>query len=304
MEAILRFKKVAGPKIIDWRRYRRALEGPMTNLALISTGCLLCVVAMNGILIPHNLLAGGLVGLSILIHYLVSSLDLGMIYLLLNIPLAILGWRSISHRFMAYTIYGMLFFSFAAGVIHPEMPDISDPMLAALLAGVINGVGAGLILRSLGSAGGLDILVIHLNRKFGLKMGSVIAAINGLVLTAGAYFYDLEMLLYSIICVYSAGRVTDAILTGFNSRKSMMIISDAAEEIADAILKDNGRGVTFLKGEGAFSRNAKKVIFTITTLTEMSKIKSLIYTIDPHAFVVINDTLEVMGSRHGKGRVY
>lgn len=291
-------------KHIEWTRHMEALKPVPVNLALICAGCLLCVIGMNAVIIPYNFLTGGLVGLAILIHYLFSWVEIGWTYLLLNIPLAILGWRHISRRFMAYTVFGTIFFSLAAAHLHPTVPDIKDPMLAALLAGVINGVGCGLILRSVGSAGGLDILVIYLNRRMGLRMGYVIIAMNSMILLAGAYFYDLEMLLYSIICLYASGRIADAIITGFNKRKSLMIITDRADEVARAILSDKGRGVTFLKGEGAFSGKDKNVIFTITSLTELSKLKALVLNIDPKAFIVVNDTLEVLGTRHGMGRVY
>lgn len=274
------------------------------NLALIMTGSVICVIGINALVIPFNFLSGGVVGMSILAHYLVPSLPVGWIYLLLNIPLALVGWRHISRRFMVYSVIGMVFFSVAAATIQPPVPDLQDPMLSALFAGVICGTGAGLILRSVGSAGGFDILVIYLNKRFGLRIGAVIFLLNAAVLLAGGLIYDLEMLLYSIVCLYSSSRTADAVISGFNQRKSMMVISDHADTIARTILADKGRGVTFLKGEGAFTGSPKKVIFTITGITELSKMKELIWQEDPNAFMVINDTLEVLGKRHGRGRVY
>lgn len=295
---------VASAKKIDISRPLEGLKVPALNLTLICVGSIICVIGMNGLLIPFNLLSGGLVGISILFHYLLPFMDIGWIYFFLNIPFAVLGWCTISRRFMAYTLFGMLFFSFAAATIHPEFPQIKDPMLAAIFAGVICGFGGGLILRSIGSAGGMDILAIYLNKRFGFRIGAINFAFNAGILTAGAFLYDIQMLLYSVISLYAGSRVVDAVLTGFNSRKSLMVISDRAGEIADKILADKGRGVTFLKGEGAFTHTEKKVIFTITAMTELSKMKELVFTIDPNAFLVVNDTLEVLGSRHGRGRVY
>ncbi len=156
----------------------------------------------------------------------------------------------------------------------------------------------------MGSAGGLDIVSVYLNKRFGFRIGAIGFAANTLVLGAGALLYDLDLTLYSIIFLFIGARVTDAVITGFNKRKSIMIISDNAQEIADTILARQGRGVTFLKGEGAFTKKEKKIIFTITSLTELPKMKELILSLDPDAFVVVNDTLEVLGKRHGKGRVY
>jgi uncharacterized membrane-anchored protein YitT (DUF2179 family) len=203
-----------------------------------------------------------------------------------------------------YSLFGLLFFSASLSIIHPPIPDISDPILAAILAGVICGTGAGLILRSLGSTGGMDILGIYLNKRFGFRIGTVLFASNALVLIAGAYLYDIQLSLYSVIFLYTSGKLTDAILTGFNRRKALIIISEKSENIGQKILTQIGRGVTYLKGEGAFTGSEKNVIFTITTLTELPKMKELILSEDPEAFIVVNDTLEVLGKRHGRKKVY
>jgi uncharacterized membrane-anchored protein YitT (DUF2179 family) len=177
-------------------------------------------------------------------------------------------------------------------------------LLAALLSGVICGVGAGLILRSLGSAGGLDILAIYLNKHFGFRTGTVLFAFNSLIVLSGAWLLDLEKALYSIIYIFVCSRVINLVIKGFSDRKSIMVISDVAEDIAAEVLKHNGRGVTFLQGEGAYSHQKKKVILTITNLTDLPKIKELVLKCDPKAFVVINDTVEVLGARYGAPRVY
>lgn len=274
------------------------------NLGLITLGSILFAIGMNSILIPKGFLSGGLVGMAMIVHYLLQNWDIGFIYFLLNIPLVVLCWFSISHRFMYYSFLGMIIFSVAAGLIKPGVVEIKDPILAALLAGMICGTGGGIILRSLGSAGGLDILTVYLNKKFGFRMGTVIFFSNALVLMAGALLFDLERALYSMIYYYASTRVIEAILAGFNKRKSLLIVSDQAQGIAEKIIHEVKRGITFLHGEGAYTGEEKKVIFTVTSLTELPKIKDLVHQIDPDAFVVVNETLEVLGKRHGKLKVY
>ena len=274
------------------------------NIGLISLGSIIYVYGLNGILVPQGLLNGGVVGLSILIHYLIPVAGIGSIYLLLNIPLVFLGWMHVSRTFMLYTLYGILFFSFVAAAFQPEELPISDPILAALLAGVLCGTGGGMILRSMGSAGGLDILSVYLHKKLGLRMGAIFFASNALILTAGAFLYDIERALYSIIFLYTSGRIMVAVITGFNRRKSLIVISDYAQDIANTILEKKGRGVTFLNGEGAFTQKEKKVIFTITTLIELPKMKKTIMSIDPKAFIVVNDTLEVLGRQQSGSREF
>jgi len=274
------------------------------NVSLIGGGSIIYVFGLNGVLVPQGFLNGGLVGIVMLVHYLFPVMGIGMLYFLLNIPLVVLGWKHISRTFMLYSIVGIFIFSLVTAVVYPPVFTIDDPILAALLAGVFCGVGGGLILRSMGSAGGLDILSVYLNKKFGFRIGTIFFGVNTLVLMAGAFFYNLNLTLYSIVFLFTHGKVMDAIITGFNRRKSLLVISDKARHIADAMLERKGRGVTFLNGEGAFTGKEKKIIFSITSIVELPKTKEMILSLDPDAFIVVNDTLEVLGKRHGKGCVY
>uniref|UniRef100_A0A832A0U0 YitT family protein n=1 Tax=Desulfacinum infernum TaxID=35837 RepID=A0A832A0U0_9BACT len=274
------------------------------NVSLIVLGSLVYVLGMNAVLIPQKLLSGGVVGVAVILHYLYPSVDVGHFYLVSNIPLMLLGWFSVSRRFMGYTLFGMVFFSLAASWVKVPSVTVSDPLLAAVLAGVWCGVGGGIMLRSLGSAGGLDILAVYLNTRWGIRVGVTYMAANAVVLGVGGYFFGLEKALFSIVYVYASGRVVDAVMVGFNRRKMVLIISSKAQETADFILYGIRRGVTFLKGTGGYSGEDRDVILTVTTLTELPKLKEAIFRIDPHAFVIINDTLEVLGKRHGTLKVY
>ncbi len=276
----------------------------LLNCALIMSGSVIFVLGIHSLLVPQHLLSGGVVGIALIFHYLYPSVDVGLAYLLINIPLMALAWFYVGRRFMAYSLFGMLFFSFAAHVLKTPPIVISDPILGALLAGIMCGLGGGIVLRSLGSAGGLDIVAVFLNKRFGLRTGVVVNSANCTVLLAGCYLFGLERTLYSVIYVYASSRVIDSILSGFNRRKVVFVVSERAREIARDILRKANRGVTFLKGEGAYTGRRREVIFTVAALTELPKLKDLIFDLDPDAFVVVNDTLEVLGKRHGKRRVY
>jgi len=274
------------------------------NLCLISAGSLIFVIGMNSVLIPSKLLSAGVTGIALIFHYLFPELNVGLAYFLLNLPLMLLGFFSISRRFLLYTVYGMGFFSLTAAFIKPPAAAIQDPILAALFAGIICGVGVGVILRSIGSTGGVDILAVYVNQKFGFRPGSVSLVFNAVVLMVGGYFFGLEVALCTLIYVFTSSRVLDAVLTGFNQRMSTMVISEKTDEMAKEIFKKVNRGVTFLKGKGAFTGQERDVLLTITTLTELPKLKDVIFSIDPGAFVVVNNTLEVLGKRHGSRKVY
>jgi uncharacterized membrane-anchored protein YitT (DUF2179 family) len=275
----------------------------LINLGLIALGSLIFIIGMNGILVPHGFLSGGVVGLSILIHYLFPLTSVGVVYFLLNVPLVILGWFNISRRFMLFTLFGTLFFSVLAALYYPKFPEIKDPILAALSGGVICGVGAGLILRSLGSAGGTDIIAVYLYNKFGLRVGLVTFFLSAAILLAGAFLYDLEMTLYTLIYLYTQGTITDAIMVGFNQRKTLMVISDHVQTIAQKMV-ENGRTATFFKGVGAYSGNERNVLYTVTNFIELPQMKDFIFKQDPDAFVVVYDTLEILGKRYGTGRIF
>lgn len=274
------------------------------NLSLICAGSIVFVYGMNAIMIPAKLFSGGLAGLTILIKYQFAWINVGAVYLLLNIPLIILGWVSVSRRFIAYTIFGIAFFSLSAALIQPPAIVLHDTLLAALLAGVICGVGSGLILRSLGSAGGMDILAVTLNKRFGLRVGTISFATNTLVIIAGICFHELDLALYSLILLFTSGSVVNMVISGFNARMAVLVISDRPDGIAQEILYRLERGITYLDGQGAFSHRPKRVIMTVTTMMELPKLKEIIFNNDPHAFVVINNTFEVLGQRHGSMRVY
>jgi len=281
-----------------------SLKTFLANMALITAGSCIFAMGLNGVLIPQQFLSGGLTGLALIAHYLLEDLNVGLTYFVLNIPLLLLGWFYVSKRFAVYSVLGIVVFSVAAGTLRVSPPPLQDPMLAALLAGVVCGAGSGIILRSSGSAGGMDILAIYLNQRWGFRPGSTIFASNALILVGGAFLFQLEPALYSVVYMYTAGKLTDAVITGFNQRKSVLIVSDESRAIAREILARTDRGVTFLKGCGAYTQRDKEVIFTITALTELPRLKAMVYRIDPEAFMVINDTLEVLGKRHGTRKVY
>jgi uncharacterized membrane-anchored protein YitT (DUF2179 family) len=248
------------------------------NLVLITVGSVLCTVAINGILIPQQFISGGVTGLAILIHYLVPFLSVGLVYFILNIPIYALGWKFVGRRFFLYSIGGLFIFSATITWIHLRVP-IQDKFLSALLAGLISGVGAGIILRSLGSAGGLDILSIILIKKFSIRLGSSILAFNCILLMVFAFIFSIEAALYALVFIFVSSKLVDLVVTGLSQRKT--------------------RGVTIVQGQGAYSGQEKHILYVVITFQEVSRLKRLVRQIDPNAFVVISDTLEVMGQRIG-----
>ena len=268
------------------------------NLFLIACGSLMSAVAVNGILISQQFFGAGFTGVAIIIHYLFSPLPMGVLYLLLNIPVFVLGWVYVGRRFFYYSIAGMLFFSAALQWIHLLVP-VQDRILSAILAGIITGVGAGITLRSLGSGGGLDILSVILLKRFSVRLGTTMLAMNSLVLLAGGILFSLESALYTLIFIFVSSYIINLVVMGLSQRKSVMIISPEWENILREIIDKVHRGVTMIEGKGGYSGREIQILYTVTTFRELPRLKRLVRAIDPNVFMVVSDTLEVTGIRIG-----
>lgn len=275
------------------------LRRPAASLALLVAGSLLAAVAVNGILLPRGFLSGGFTGLSLLVHYLQPAWPVGALYLLLNLPLYALGWRWVGRRFFLWSIAGALILAAALQWVHPGDLGLHDRILAAVLAGILVGAGTGLILRSLGSSGGTDILAVILLKRYGLKPGSTVLGFNSTVLVGAALLISLEGALYTLVYLFVSAKITDLVVVGFSQRKAVFIISRQWREIADAVLTRVNRGATIINGEGAYSGAEERIVYTVVQFRELPRVKDLVRALDPDAFMVVTDTLEVMGHRIG-----
>jgi uncharacterized membrane-anchored protein YitT (DUF2179 family) len=179
------------------------------NLALLTGGSFLWVLALQIFMLPNHILSGGLLGIAMICGYFFPSVDVAWLNLLLNLPLFWLGWCYVGVGFLLYSLFGTLIFSLLAGVaIIPVGVDI-HPLLACLGAGVLGGGGSALILSSAGTAGGLDILIVYLRNRFRWRIGRLMLALNGATLLAGGGLLGLETLIYSLlfltVCSYTVG---------------------------------------------------------------------------------------------------
>ena len=268
------------------------------NLFMIALGSALCAVAIKGILIPNQFLAGGFTGLALLLHYIFPAVPVGLAYFLLNVPNFILGWVHVGRRFFFYSLAGMMIFSLAMLVPFPTL-EIDDLILCALTAGLITGVGSGIILRSLGSAGGMDILAVIVYKKLSIRIGTSSLGFNFILLAAAAFRFPLDIILYTLIHIYVTSYMVNLVVTGFNQRKAVMIVSKEWQAISEEIMGRMHRGVTVVQGEGGYTGQAIRILYAVITFGELSRFKNRVRQIDPDAFVVVTETLEVMGKGIG-----
>lgn len=170
-----------------------------------------------------------------------------------------------------------------------------DILLAAIYGGVFNGIGFGILFRIGANSGGMDIAAAIVKKYYSFNMGEVVFGINCCIMILAAFLFGPAPAMYTLISMFIAGRVSDMLAAGFNHRKAVIIISQYPEQIADGIIHRLERGATFLNGAGAFYRDDKKVVFSVVRMTEIARLKNLIYDVDPTAFMIFIDANEVMG---------
>jgi len=273
------------------------------NIFLITMGAIIFSIGIKAIVIPHGFITGGLSGLGLLLFYFFKSLSPGLWYLTINIPIFIIGWLFISRRFFFYSILGMILLSAAIDLISFTIP-VHDPILAVLAGGTIMGAGAGIILHSLGSAGGTDIIAIILNQKFGIRIGAFSFMFNLTLFGFSFGVLEIDMVLYSLALSFVTAMVLDYFLGIFNQRKMVMIISEKSESIATSVNRKLNRGATLLEGKGSFTGRRKQVIMTVVNNYQLKRLEETIFTIDPDAFMVTENTFNVLGKGFSKRKVY
>lgn len=217
----------------------------------ITIGCLIASASINLFLVPSHLLTGGATGIAIIFYYL-FHLPIGLQTFLYNLPLLLASLKLMGRQYTVDVIIGTGIFSFCLDILRPlnACAPLNDVMLAAIFGGVFNGIGYGLVFRMNGSTGGFDILGAILKKYYSLGMGSVIFTFNCMLMVVAGFLFGVAPAMFTLICMYMNGFVTDKVVAGFNQRKAILIVSNRAHAISDAILSELGRGVTFLHGQG------------------------------------------------------
>lgn len=273
------------------------------NVFLITLGALFFSFGAKAVAIPQEFITGGISGAALIIYYVVGTLPPGVWLLILNIPIFILGWICVSRRFFFYSLYGTLLVSLFLDII-PWVLPIEDRLLSALTAGAIMGAGVGIALRSLGSMGGLDIVSVYLNQRYNIGIGQFSFAFNIVLFAGSLFFIGLEHILYSVFLVFVSSMVMDYFLGLFNQRKMVLIVSDKPDELAKAILNTINRGSTFLYGRGAYTGKRKKIVLTVVNSLQLKRLEEIIFSIDPQAFTIEENTLNVIGQGFSRRKVY
>ncbi|MFP4316269.1 MAG: YitT family protein [Desulfovibrionales bacterium] len=273
------------------------------NLFLITVGSVIFSVSLKGIALPHNFIAGGLFGSSLLLHYATGLLSAGVIYFLLNLPMFVIGWRYIGRRFMFYSLFAMVVTSLAFEVITVDF-GIKNQLYAAVACGVLSGFGAGIVLRSLGSNGGLDVVAVWLFQRYNIGIGKFYLLFNLVLFLLTAMFLDIDLVIASLIMVFISSGMVEHTLSMFSQRKVVLIVSDKTEDIAREVLSRLKLGATFIKGQGAYSGRDKNILMTVINNIQLKKLEEIVFTEDEQALFIVENTFNVLGSSFSKRKIY
>lgn len=249
---------------------------------------------------PNDIAPGGVTGIAVILTSL-CDVKLGTLILAINIPLLIAGFILLNKMTMLKTLFSVAVVTVVTDYIAPAMvpvyqADTGNGILAAIFGGLFMGIGLGLNYQREGTTGGTDIIIKIIQRFFpDFKIGMISFALDAVVLTMGMLVYkDINVVLFALVSIFVQSKCIDVIVYGSEEARFLLIFSEKAELIAEKLLEMD-RGVTFLKGEGAYSKEQKNVVATAVHRSAYSRIKRTVHEIDPKAFIITTTTNEVLG---------
>ncbi len=276
-------------------------DSEFVSYLLVTVGTFFMAAATNVIYEPLSMVTGGFSGVGIILKKVFEqaadvSIPIWLTTTLLNIPLFLIAMKIRGAKFIRKTLYAAACFSVALLVVPTFEVTNEDYLMAAVLGGVLNGTGIGLVFSQNASTGGSDLMSSLLNRWFpGFSISELLIFVDGIIVLAGIGIFGINTGLYSIVAVFVMGKVSDALLDGLKFAKMAYIISDHPAVISEGIMNNLRRGVTGLDGKGMYSGNEKNVLICVVSKKEIVKLIEIVKTADERAFVIVTDAKEVLG---------
>ncbi len=264
-----------------------------TRLMIVFVSSIVLGFAFNMFLLPHEVLAGGVTGIAMMLG-LVTPLNAGLWMIILNIPILILGWMKLGKTFIANSLFSVVVTSISMLYI-PVVKLTEDALLSSVFGGVISGAAIGIIIRFYSSTGGFDVIGLLLSRKRDIPLGALVFALNSAVVFVSGFIFSWELAMYTMASIYISGLVIDRVHTR-HIKLSLMVVTNQGDAVKNELLDKLYRGITVVDGEGAYSAAKVKVLYSVISRHELAFVRPLIKNIDPNAFVSISETMEVMGN--------
>ncbi|MCM8710733.1 YitT family protein [Clostridium sp. SYSU_GA19001] len=267
---------------------------PLIEYSLLIIGSLITAVSFNVFLVPNNIASGGVTGTSLVIEK-IFGIQPAFTQWALNIPLFIVGIILFGNKFGLKTAVGSVLLPLFILMTKNIGPIADDLMLNAVFGGLAVGIGLGLTLKSKGSTGGFSILAYIIHDYTGITIGNCMMIFDSIVITAAGFAFGAEKALYALISLFITSKAIDFVQMGFGFSKVAFVISENNEAIQTAILNDLDRGVTKLSSYGGYTGKEKGMLMVVVGQNEVTKLKNMIKSYDPNAFIIMCDTYEVLG---------
>ena len=270
-------------------------QDTLTSILMVTIGSFIFSFTINAVVIPNQFGSGGVTGITLLLYYILG-INPGTSNLVINIVLLLIGYQFLERRTMFYTIYAVILMSVFLDITRGMYQFIPhNSLLAAIGGGVVGGAALGLVMLGNGTTAGTDIIAMMMKKYLGWNVSVSLLLLDIFVVSPLSIISDLEKVVITLIYLFTASRMINLVLEGFNSKKSFMIISKKYEEIGSQIQEKIGRGTTILDGHGFYSREERKVLFVAVNRLQVMTLQRIIHDVDPKAFIIITEVTHVIG---------
>ncbi|MBG0791288.1 MAG: YitT family protein [Desulfovibrionaceae bacterium] len=282
---------------------RSLTDSLVWNVFLLTLGSVVYVIGYSGIAAHHDFVPGALYGLAVVGNNIVPEISLARWYVLLNVPLFVVAWKSVGRRFFFLNLYAMLAIALLTAFVRCDF-GIKADVYSAIAAGAFMGAGAGMILRTYGGGGGLDVLAVILNRKYGLRFGVFFFLFNAVVMLSALRRFSPDTIIASMVMLFISSVVTEYVLSLFNQRKAVRILTRRGKEIAQNITQVRRQSATVFPGKGGFSGVEVDMVLSITDRLRLRSLEQDVFALDPEAIIVVENTFSVAGGSLGLPKNY
>ena len=260
-------------------------------------GATIASIGLELFLIPNQVIDGGVVGLSIMGHYMFGNIPFGVFLVVLNIPFLYIGMKHIGKNFAVATVVAVIMLSLCSEYAATFTKVTNDPFLAAIFGGIIDGIGVGIIMRAGGSLDGTEIVAIIVDKHSPFSVGEVVMFINLFILSGAGLLFGWDKAMYSLVAYFVIAKMIDVVTKGLDETYAVMIVTDLPIEVTDELNRQLGRGVTILHGQGGYTKLPKEILYCVVNRLEVTKVKDIVLSMDERAFVTINAVHDIVGGR-------
>ncbi len=286
-----------------YNRLRSLTDSLPWNVFLLWLGAFVYVLGYNGIAAHQGFVPGALYGLAVVGNNYAPSLSLAQWYFFMNVPLFLVAWKGVSRRFFFLNLFTMGMVTILTPYVHVDF-GIHNEIYAAISAGALMGAGCGIILRTYGGGGGLDVIAVILNQKYGLRFGVFYFLVNASVMGVALSRYTPDKIIASLVMLFISSVLTEYVLSMFNQRKAVRILTTRGQELVTKITDTRKVHATVFQGKGGYTGQNVDMVFSVTDNLRLRALEQAVMEVDPDAIFIVENTFSVVGGSIAKRKQY